>query len=382
MPRNRGEHSPETLTRKSDPAATTIREWVEADLDERRRPDKLPPGCWSKVLVLVAGRVHGAASTAGDALAWAYDSAAPLRRRTARAASRAVKWLHDMGQGVLATQLATNLNDMLGQLVKGAPTIYDKAMDAEFLKTGIGGGLHRIFDGSHTPWGAFKAARNAGIDDGIVTRAKGISSSLFRDVTTSAGLPFLTWNEDAYHRVANSLKAKFGMPKKWFADLVTYDAADIASSLLGSAALLFRWNRGEVKHFARIFANTGLVAVVKRNPIVGVVAFAALAKAFTEGRKTGDYEGCVKELIEGAVGTAAPMAVVPLVAVAGGPASVALVASILAGMTVTLLAKKADDTGVLRDLASRIATLTSAAAEEVEERLKKIGRSDPPDESD
>ncbi len=321
------------------------------------------------VLALLRQRAM-AAPTAEDALAWV----APLRRRTARAASTAVNWLHDMGQGALTTLLATNLNDMLAQLVKGAPTIYDKAMDAEFLRTWIGGRLHRVFDGGHTPWGAFKAARNAGIDDSIITRAKEITFSLFRDVTTTAGLPFFTWNEDAYHKIADWLKATFGMPKKWFEDLVTYDAADIVSGLLGSAALLFRWNDGEVRHFARIFASTGLVAILKRNPIVGVVAFTALAKAFTEGRKTGDYEGCVKELAEGAAGTAVPMIVVPLVVAAGGPASVALAASILAGITVTVLAKKADDTGVLSDLASRIATLTSAAAEEAEEHLKKIGR--------
>ena len=44
---------------------------------------------------------------------------------------------------------------------RGPATIYDKAMDAEYLTTYIGGGNHRIFDGGHTILGAIKAVRDA-----------------------------------------------------------------------------------------------------------------------------------------------------------------------------------------------------------------------------
>ena len=60
-------------------------------------------------------------------------------------------------QGLLASKLASDLNDVLAGLAKGPATIYDKAMDAEYLATHIGGGSHRLFDGGHTIAGAFQA---------------------------------------------------------------------------------------------------------------------------------------------------------------------------------------------------------------------------------
>ena len=36
-------------------------------------------------------------------------------------------------------------------VVNGIDGLYDKAMDAEYLKTNIGGGNHRLFDGGHDP---------------------------------------------------------------------------------------------------------------------------------------------------------------------------------------------------------------------------------------
>ena len=327
-------------------------------------------------VTMAAGKVAGftvdVAGEIGEGVTWAYDKAVPLGKGTAKAATRAVTFVHETSQAVLATQLAGNLNSMLGDLAKGAPTIYDKMMDAEYIRTGVGGGLHRIFDGGHTLWGAFKAARDAPTDDGIVARAMGMMLGLFRDVTTPAGLPFFTWDIDTYKKVASYLKETFGIPKRVFADLVTYDATDIISGLLGSATLVFRWSDGEAKDFARIVAGTGLTAVVKRNPILGVVTLAAMAKAFMEARKTGSYKACVKEMAEGVAATAAPMAVVSLVVAAGGPASVALIASILAGMAVTILAKKVDDAELVEALAARVAQLTSTAAEEVGERLASI----------
>ena len=335
----------------------------------------------------VAAAAGGVASAAGkaagvatdvfeeirDAGAWAYGRAAPLGRGAAKAASTVIGFIHETGQGVLATALTRDINAMLAQLVKGAPTAYDRAMDAEYIKTGIGGGLHRIFDGGHTIWGAFKAARDASTDDGIMARAMGMLLGLFRDVTTPAGLPFFTWDPETYRRVSTYLKETFGLPKRVFADLVTYDATDIISGLLGSATLVFRWSDGEAKDFARIVASSGLSAVVKRNPILAVVTLAAMAKAFMEARETGSYKECVKTLAEGTVTAGVPMAVVPVVVAAGGPASVALVASILAGMTVTVLAKKVGEAGIVEELAGRVAEMASAAATEMKER---IGRSD------
>ena len=344
---------------------------------------RVSAGMLSKVLVPVTGGLQIATATVaetasavgsavGEAVEWAYDKAVPISRHTAESASRAAKWIHDTGQGILVP-LAGDLNKMLANLVKGLPTIYDKAMDAAYNETGIGGGLHRLFDGSHTVLGAYKAARNAAGDDGIVARAMGMTLGLFRDGTTPAGLPLFTWDQDTYHKAADVLKTNFGLPKKWLADWASYDTTDIASSLLGSTAIFFRWSKGEARDFARIFASTSLAALVKRNPLLAGVSLVAFAKAFMEARKTGGYEDCAKEFAEGMVATAAPMAAASLITAAGGPVSIALVASIISGVAVAQLAKKVGEKKYLNALAARIAPLLKNAADEVEERL---GRSE------
>lgn len=318
----------------------------------------------------VGDRIAGVATDLADEFAenvkWAYGRTVPMSKK---AASCAVAFVHDTGQGILATGFARELNDMLARLVKGPPTAIDKMMDAEFIKTGIGGGLHRLFDGGHTLWGAFKAARDAPTDDGIPARALGMVLGLFRDVTTPAGLPFFTWDDDTYKRVNSYLEDHFGISKKAFEDLNKYDATDITQGLLGSATLIFHWRDGEAKDFARIVGSTGLAAIVKRNPLLGVVTIAAMVRAVMVARGTESYEECVKKCAEGVLTTAAPMAVVPLVVAAGGPASVALIASVLAGMAVTLAAKKVEDSKAVNDLASQLARLISKAAGEGRKRL-------------
>ena len=71
-----------------------------------------------------------------------------------------------MSQGALASALAGDLNSLSAKIVEGPATIYDKAMDAEYLATHIGGGNHRMFDGGHTLAGAFNAVRGASVEDG------------------------------------------------------------------------------------------------------------------------------------------------------------------------------------------------------------------------
>lgn len=336
------------------------------------------PGLLAMRLHAAAGKAAAVADEIGAAVKWAYDNAASIGRRTAKGASNAAAAILATGQALLATRLADDLNRMLASLAKGAPTVYDKAMDAKYIATGIGGGLHRLFDGGHTLWGAYKAARDVPGDDGVVRRVLGMTLGLFRDATTPAGLPFATWDKATYHKVADSLKANFGLPKKWFEDLVTYDGADVVSALLGGAQLVFCWSKeeardfeGKARNFARIVANTSLAAFVKRNPLLAVVSLAALAKTVLEARKTGNYEDCAKGFAEGAVTTAAPMAVVPLITMAGGPASVALGAGIISGMAVTKLAKKAGDKKALDDLATRVSGLLRAAASAVKNRFDK-----------
>lgn len=90
------------------------------------------------------------------------------------------------------TQLLSILHGWLQDMVDGVPTIYGRAMDANYITTRIGGGDHRLFDGGRSIAGAFQAARNASPEDSIFEEAAGLLQALARDATTPRGLPLVT----------------------------------------------------------------------------------------------------------------------------------------------------------------------------------------------
>ena len=81
---------------------------------------------------------------------------------------------------LLASSLSKDLNSLVEGMVKGSATIYDKAMDADYLdpllKPDLGGSYHRLFDGGHTINGAISAARDASPDDNILQGSLGYPS--------------------------------------------------------------------------------------------------------------------------------------------------------------------------------------------------------------
>ena len=147
-----------------------------------------------------------------------------IPNRTFKSAS---EWLSTIPQGLLATALSNDLNRLLSNLDTGPATIYDKAMDAEFITTGIGGSNHRMFDGGHTIWDAFEASRGTSSDDSLVQEAMGTMQGLFRDAVTHKGLPLANWDQESYNQVAGFLDSNFHIPKDWFYDLNSYDAVEV-----------------------------------------------------------------------------------------------------------------------------------------------------------
>ena len=98
-------------------------------------------------------------------------------------ASVSVAGLLTTTQGLLASTLATDINAVLARITEGSATIYDKAMDAGYLATNIGGGNHRLFDGGHTIAGALESVRGAAPDDSIIQEGLGYVQGMFRDLS-------------------------------------------------------------------------------------------------------------------------------------------------------------------------------------------------------
>ena len=266
-------------------------------------------------------------------------------------------------QALLASDLSSDLNRLVAAAVKGSATIYDKAMDANYLdpllRPDLGGSYHRLFDGGHTIAGAVRAARDASPDDTIIEEALGTIQALLRDAATPRGLPFATWDKGTFDAVAGSLESTFAIPKSWFHDLNTYDAADLLGASVGVVAVALGWNRADTETFASLTASMGLPAAVGANPLLMVVVVVAAARAFHKARPGGEYTELVDGGFKGAVGSGATMAAIALATSAGGPAGVALLVGITAGIVANSATKNVSLTAIGRFVATRAAAMTT-----------------------
>ena len=301
------------------------------------------PRMTSEVARAAAGRVKSGSSTLLDS---AGRHAAGLLATT---------------QGLLASSLSTDLNGLLASMVGGPATIYDKAMDAQYLATHIGGGNHRLFDGGHTILGAFRAVRDASPDDTIVEEAMGLLQGLFRDMTTAKGLPLVNWDKATYDNVAGFLASEFGIPKDWFYDLNSYDSAQLFGGIIGVVATALCWNRADTESFAKLASSMGVSALARTNPLLMIVTVVALARAFHKAHKAGEYTEFVDGQLKGGATTGATLAAASLVGTFGGPAGLAL----LVGMTTGVLAHKATENVSVSQLGEFLAERATIAANEV-----------------
>ena len=289
----------------------------------------------------------------------ALDSAIPLvttgPRKAIVAAVPMANGLLATTQGLLASALATDLNALLQDMVKGSATIYDKAMDAEYLATHIGGASHRMFDGGHTVLGAIGKVRDASPNDTVIQEAMGFLESMFKDMTTPKGLPLATWNMETFYQVAEYLKVNFGIPRSWFYDINSYDAADLLGGVIGVVAVSLCWRDSDTESFAKLVGGMGVSAAMGTNPLLLVVTVVALAKAFHKAHCAGEYAEFVDGHLKGGVSAGATLVAASHVAAVGGPAGVALLAGLSAGILAHRATEKVSVARISRFIAERAA---------------------------
>ena len=270
-------------------------------------------------------------------------------------------------QTLLASNLSGDVNNMLAGIASGPATIYDKAMDARYLdpllKADLGGSYHRLFDGGHTIAGAITAGHDASADDHIVQEALGTMQGLLRDGVTTRGLPLANWDKSTFDSVAGFLETTYGIPKAWFYDLNTYDAAELLGGTVGAVAVALNWKRAESEDFARLVGSIGLSAALDLNPLLLVVTVVALAMAFQKAHATGDYAAFVDGNLKGTVSTGATLTAVALVGTAGGPAGLALLAGIAAGVLARSATKRVSVSAVSQFAAERAVAVASGGRE-------------------
>lgn len=319
----------------------------------------------------VRGVVRDAGEKASDAATAAIDRVVAVSGKALETVTSRADWVLSTTQGVLASDLSGDLNGLLANLAKGPASIYDKAMDAEYLATSVGGGNHRMFDGGHSVLGAFQAVRDASPDDSVIQEAMGFVEGMFRDMTTPRGLPIATWGKAGYDQAAEFLNSNLGIPKDWFYDLNSYDAAELLGGIVGVLATALSWNRADTESFARLVGGMALPAVLRANPLLLIVTVVALARAFHKAHRTGDYTAVADGAFKGAVGAGASLAAASQIAVLGGPAGLGL----LAGVCVGILAHKATEKVSVAQIGRFAAESATSAAEEVRQAANRYRRS-------
>ena len=255
-------------------------------------------------------------------------------------------------QALVASDLSGVLNKLVAAAVKGAPTVYDKAMDANYLdpalRSGLGGSYHRVFDGGHTIAGAVRATRGVSSDDSVVQEALGTVKALLRDASTPRGLPLATWDKPTFDSVAGALESNFGIPKAWFYELNTYDSADLLGAAIGVVSVIYRWNRADTEEFARLASVIGMSAAVSTNPLLMVVSVVAMARAYSKASSAEEFAELVDGSFKGAATSGASLAAVAVAGSAGASAGLALVVGVTAGILAYKVSDKVNLVSVVR----------------------------------
>ena len=270
-----------------------------ADLS-RRAAESVSSGS-KKALDAAASGSRRAIQSASSGSRKALNSTTAVSREAWKSASASADRLVHVTQGVLASMLSADLNSVLGELAKGSATIYDKALDANYLATGIGGANHRLFDGGHTIGGAVEAARGASTEDSIIQEGLGVVESMFRDMTTSKGLPLANWDNATYDQAASFLQSRFHLSREWFYDLNSYTATELIGGSIGILAVVFQWNRADTESFSRTVGSMGVAATISANPLLLVITVVAMARAFQKARAEGNYWDLVDGTVRGSL---------------------------------------------------------------------------------
>ena len=283
-------------------------------------------------------------------------------KSTALTSKKTIDYTAVLVNALLASDFSQNMESWLKKFNEGVPSIYDKAMDAQYAALHEGGGnLHRLFDGSHTLWGAWEKVREAAPEDSLLQEVFGYLTALGKDLSSPVGLPLFAWNKPSYEQVAELFNAEFDVPKSWLADLVHVNATELIGSSIAAIAVALNWNKGQVKQFTSLASSLGISAIASANPALAVLALAALAKAFVDATQKGDYSEFVNGLAKGGVGTGIFLATSSAI---GGPVWV----GIIAGMCVGAAVNKSIETVEV----SQVATFVEEAMKKATTRLKEV----------
>ena len=193
-----------------------------------------------RVASAVSSRLTATASVAGEA----YTAALSWKDN-----SEFSKWIEN--------SLSAKL-DSSGKIVS-------RAMDAEYVRTHIGGNWHRIYDGRHTIAGSLKVARDSLPELSALDQLGAWADSYWNDLVTTRGMPIITL--DHAHQVG-----------QYFKHLDCANAAQLFGGEVYGVSIYCSWN-DPAKLVASATA-TDCSAIVYANVVAPLVSLIAIGRAY------------------------------------------------------------------------------------------------------
>ena len=170
------------------------------------------------------------------------------------------------------------------------------------------------------------------------------------------------------------MNSEFGIPKSWFYDLTSFDAPEVLASSIGVLAATLMWNRSDVEQFSRLVGGMGLAAALSANPMLLIVAVVCLAKAFSEARSEGRLGDVADGLACGTATSVTTLGAVALTSMAGGPAGLAFLVGLVAGVVVGKLMSNVSVSDIARLVAGQLQATARAVADQAKTSVASAAR--------
>ena len=167
----------------------------------------------------------------------------------------ALNWKND---SELSHWLTNNLSNQVA-------TVGSKAMDAEYLRTHIGGGWHRLYDGGHSLVGSWRAVSEALPDLGALDQLGVWANEYWKDLITPRGMPIVIL--DHADKVS-----------EYFKHLDCVNVAETIGGPFTGISIYCNWN--DPGKLVASAASTDCSGIVYAHVIAPLVSSIGLARAY------------------------------------------------------------------------------------------------------
>lgn len=200
-------------------------------------------------------------------------------------ARRATQAASDALNAALGTEWAARADRWLRDAVDAKATAASRAMDSEFVASGVGGSWHRLFDGGHDLLGAWRAVRSVAPDEAWLATFGTWAGELWKDLATPRGLPLFTWDKAQFDALCGALHAGLGVGPDWVRDMACFTATEAGGAIAAVAALLVGLRARDPGRYFEMCGSLGVAALVAANPILLAVWLVVLLGTLWSNRR-------------------------------------------------------------------------------------------------